>query len=79
MKIVPAGKFKQTCLRLLDEVAETGTPIVVTKRGKPVAQIIPPPAPETEAGWLGSLRGTAEIRGNLLEPAVSPEEWEALP
>ena len=78
MKTVAAGEFKQKCLRLLDEVAETGTPIVVTKRGKPVAQLVPPPASESGAEWLGSLRGTAEIRGDLVAPATSPDTWDAL-
>ena len=38
---VPAGEFKQRCLALLDQVAETGQPIVVTKRGRPVARLVP--------------------------------------
>jgi prevent-host-death family protein len=43
---VPAGEFKQRCLALLDRVAETGTPIVVTKRGRPVARVVPIERPE---------------------------------
>jgi prevent-host-death family protein len=39
MRTIPAGRFKAQCLRLLDEVAETGETIVVTKRGKPVARV----------------------------------------
>ena len=39
MRTIPAGRFKAQCLRLLDEVAETGETIVVTKRGKPVAKV----------------------------------------
>ena len=78
MKTVPAGEFKQKCLRLLDEVAQTGTPIVITKRGKPVAQVVAPPPREVGAGWLGSLRGTAEVRGDLIEPAIEADAWEAL-
>jgi prevent-host-death family protein len=38
---IPAGEFKQRCLALLDQVAETGQPIVVTKRGRPVARVVP--------------------------------------
>ena len=41
MRTIPAGRFKAQCLRLLDEVAETGETIVVTKRGKPVAKVEP--------------------------------------
>jgi prevent-host-death family protein len=39
MRTIPAGRFKAQCLKLLDEVAETGETIVVTKRGKPVARV----------------------------------------
>lgn len=38
---IPAGKFKATCLQLMDRVAATGEPIVVTKRGKPLAKLVP--------------------------------------
>ena len=38
---IPAGVFKQVCLRILDEVAETHREIVITKRGEPVARLVP--------------------------------------
>lgn len=41
MIYIAAGKFKDTCLKLLDEVAKTRTPVVITKRGQPVAQLMP--------------------------------------
>jgi prevent-host-death family protein len=77
MKTVPAGEFKQTCLHLLDEVRETGRPVVITKRGTPVAQLAPLP-PASAATWLGAMRGTGRILGDLVEPAAGEEEWEAL-
>ena len=77
MKEIPAGQFKQTCLRLLDEVRTTGEAIVVTKRGKPVAQLAPLP-PGLEDDWEGAMRGTGEILGDLIAPAVPADEWEAL-
>lgn len=77
MKIVPAGEFKQTCLRLLDEVGESGEPIVITKRGKPVAQLTGV-KPESPDDWRGSMRDRTEILGDLVAPAVEPDEWEAL-
>ena len=77
MRTIPAGQFKQTCLRLLDEVRATGEAIVVTKRGVPVAQLTPLPA-DPEQEWLGALRGTARIHGDLVAPAVDEDEWEAL-
>ncbi|MDH4102447.1 MAG: type II toxin-antitoxin system Phd/YefM family antitoxin [Thermoleophilia bacterium] len=50
MRTIPAGRFKAQCLKLLDEVAETGETIVVTKRGKPVAKIEPVEEPPSLAG-----------------------------
>jgi prevent-host-death family protein len=55
MRTIPASRFKATCLRLLDEVAETGETIVVTKRGKPVAKVEPieePPSLEGSVVYL---------------------------
>jgi prevent-host-death family protein len=77
VKVVPAGEFKQTCLRLLDEVGTSGEPIVITKRDKPVAQLVPvrPGRPED---WRGAMRGRGEVHGDLVAPATSPSEWGAL-
>jgi prevent-host-death family protein len=77
MKTVPAGEFKQTCLHLLDEVRETGHPIIITKRGTPVAQLAPLP-PKGGLTWLGAMRGTGHVAGDLVEPAAGEREWEAL-
>ena len=77
MRTMPAGQFKQTCLRLLDEVGASGEPIVITKRGKAVAQLAPlkPKRPED---WLGGMRDRGKIRGDLIAPASEPGEWDAL-
>ena len=77
VKIVPAGQFKQTCLRLLDEVRETHEPLVITKRGRPVAQLVPVD-PALLHDWAGAMVGTGRIVGDLVEPAADPAEWEAL-
>ena len=50
MRTIPAGQFKAQCLRLLDDVAETGETIVVTKRGKPVAKLQPVEEPRSLKG-----------------------------
>jgi prevent-host-death family protein len=76
MKMIAAGTFKQTCLRLLDEVAETGESVVITKRGRPVAQLTPLPA-DTRNDWAGAMRGTGRILGDLIAPAVAPTDWAA--
>ena len=69
---VPAGEFKQRCLALLDRVAETGVPIVVTKRGRPVARVVPVDAPNH------SLRGSLRVLTTDDEDLYSTGEiWEA--
>ncbi|MEP6834627.1 MAG: type II toxin-antitoxin system prevent-host-death family antitoxin [Gemmatimonas sp.] len=71
------SEFKATCLAVLERVRRTGTPIVVTRRGVPIAEINPP-APEAPGGeWLGSMSGTASIVGDLVSPIAS-DDWEAL-
>lgn len=74
---MPAGEFKQTCLRLLDEVGASGEPIVITKRGKAVAQLTPI-APERPEDWVGVMRDRGAVRGDLVAPAADPGEWNAL-
>jgi prevent-host-death family protein len=77
MKTIPAGEFKQTCLRLLDEVGASGEPILITKRGKPVAQLTPV-KPQRAEDWSGAMRDRGEVRGDLVAPAAAPGEWDAL-
>ncbi len=70
MKVLPAAKFKEQCLALLDNVDPEG--ILVTKRGKPVAKLIP-----VERGGralLGSLKGKIQVTGDILSTGVG---WDA--
>ena len=71
---IPAGVFKAKCLKLIDEVAETRKPLVITKRGKPLAQVIPMPA--KKADIVGSMKGTVTILGDIISPL--DVEWEAM-
>ncbi len=76
MKTMPAGQFKARCLKVMDEVQNTREPVVITKKGKPVAKLVPPDTPPRDI--LGCLRGVIEIVGDIESPLVPPEEWEAL-
>ena len=78
MKTIAVSKFKATCLALLEKVLRTGQPILITKQGKPLAQVLPPSPPQNKPSWLGCRKGTAEIKGDIIEPVVSPEEWSGL-
>lgn len=70
MRTIPAGRFKATCLALLDDVAETGDTIVVTKRGKPVAKLVPLEAPESLVGSVTYLVPEDEVFAPLWD------DWE---
>jgi prevent-host-death family protein len=74
-KTIPAGQFKARCLAIMDEVAAKRRAVVITKRGKPVAKLV---AIEDEKdGIFGFLKGKGkiEIKGDIVSPAFSPEEW----
>lgn len=70
------SEFKATCLAVLERIRRTRRPLVITRRGEPIAEVIPPTPTATGAGWLGAMRGTARISGNIIDPAGSVEEWE---
>jgi len=72
MATIPAGEFKTKCLQLLDEVAATRQPLVVTKFGKPVAQLVPMPP---KVKLRGALKGSVLYEGDIVSPLEN--EWEA--
>ena len=69
-KTIPAAEFKARCLALLDEVARTREPIIVTKRGKPIARLAPLESPHAL-----SLEGSVSYGGDIVGP--TGEDWEA--
>jgi len=76
MKTMNASEFKAKCLAILDEVAETGEALTILKHGKPVAQLVPPTA-QGEGYPQDTLRGTVEILGDVVSPALEHTTWEA--
>ncbi len=72
------SKFKATCLAVLDRVNRTGQPVLITRFGKPVAEVVPPSVPERSERWLGCMRSTLRITGDIVSPAMPEEEWETL-
>lgn len=71
---IPAGEFKAKCLKLIDEVAEKRQPLVITKRGKPVARLVPEPA--KKQALFGSMKGSVLWEGDIISPV--DVEWEAM-
>jgi prevent-host-death family protein len=72
---IPAGEFKAKCLKLMDEVARTRRPVVITKRGKAVAQLVPPPLPEQRGALFGYMAGTGSVVADIVD--VPTEPWAA--
>ncbi|MFM9196669.1 MAG: type II toxin-antitoxin system Phd/YefM family antitoxin [Planctomycetia bacterium] len=73
MKIT-ASAFKARCLRLLDQVSRTGEELVILKRGRPVARVVPA---RDEKPWL-ALRGRGEFTGDPFAAVVTEADIEAL-
>jgi prevent-host-death family protein len=67
-RTIPAGEFKAKCLKLLDDVQRTGEELIVTKRGKPVARLVPAEQPETDEEILAHAR--------RLLGSVDDVDWE---
>jgi prevent-host-death family protein len=74
-KMIPAGEFKAKCLHLLDEVAEQRAPLVITKRGKPVAKLVPIDD-EKPVDLFGRMKGTVKILGDIIGP-LDDVAWTA--
>lgn len=71
MKAIAAGKFKDVCLKTLDEVASTKSPVVITKRGRPVAKLVPYVGPAKNRGLTGS------VLKEVGDPFSTGEDWNA--
>jgi len=73
---INASEFKAKCLAILDEVFASGRTVTILKRGKPVAQLVPPV--QRDDGWpQAMLAGSVEIVGDVIDPTIDPEAWEA--
>jgi prevent-host-death family protein len=71
MKTIAAGKFKDVCLKTLDDVAKTRMPVVITKRGEPVAQLVPYLKPGATKSLVGSILKESG------DPFSTGERWDA--
>lgn len=69
-KTITAARFKTHCLALLDDVAETRQPLTVTKRGKPVATLVP----ALGTARHGSLVGSVQFKGDIVGPIL--DRWD---
>jgi prevent-host-death family protein len=73
MKTIPAGQFKARCLAIMDEVDAKGEAVVITKRGKPVAKLVPMEREKNDI--FGFFKGKIKVTGDIVSPAFALEEW----
>lgn len=78
MEEMAISKFKATCLAVLERVRKTGKPILVTRFGAPMAEVVPPPTRKKPKHWVGSLASTGKVNGDIVSPASNEDDWEAL-
>lgn len=75
---IAISKFKAKCLSLLDQVSKTKTTLRVTRRGKPLADVIPASSESDAGSWIGSMPGSIKIVGDIVSPVIEMEEIEVL-
>jgi prevent-host-death family protein len=73
MKKIAAGSFKVHCLAIMDEVQSKRQAVLITKRGKPVAKLVPVELEKDDI--FGFLKGKVKVVGDVVSPALTPEEW----
>jgi prevent-host-death family protein len=73
MKTIAAGSFKVHCLAIMDEVQSKRQAVLITKRGKPVAKLVP--VEKEKDDIFGFLKGKGKITGDIVSPILTPEEW----
>ena len=78
MEEIAISEFKAKCLAILERVEKTKQPIRITRHGKPVADVVPTAPVMDRASWIGSMRDTMKIYGDIIEPVIDLDDIEAL-
>ena len=78
MQEVAISEFKAKCLALLEQVRKTKKPLRITRRGKPVAEIVPPSLDTKSGDWLGSMSDSFDIVGDVISPVIDIDDIEAM-
>ncbi len=73
---IAISKFKATCLAVMEKVRHTGQPVLVTRFGAPVAKVVPVDPFRRADDWLGDMRGTARILGDIVGPIGDLDDWD---
>ena len=75
MKIA-VSEFKAKCLKLIDQLSQTRDPIILTKRGKPVAKLVPADSEASDSALFGYMAGSATISGDIVSPVE--QSWKGV-
>ncbi len=75
MKTMAAGQFKVHCLKIMDQVQSKRQAVLITKRGKPVAKLVPVEQEKDDIFGFMKGKGSIEIKGDIVSPILTPEEW----
>lgn len=78
MDTITISTFKATCLEVMKRVQRTREPVLVTRFGKPVVEIVPPTQKGSGKRVLGTMRDTVEFTGDIVSPVLPESAWEAL-
>ncbi len=76
-RTVAAGEFKAKCLKLMDDVNDSGESLIVTKHGKPVVEVRPAPRAGKPKSIIGAMKGRITILGDIISP-IDGLEWDAM-
>ena len=75
---VAISEFKAKCLALLERVRQTKKPLRITRFGKPVAEVMPPSPEAAHDDWIGSMKDSVKILGDIVSPIIDEEDIEAM-
>lgn len=78
IETISVSRFKATCLAVLQRVKRTGKPVLITRFGEPVAELVPPSPQASKSDWLGSMEGRAQLLGDVVGPALEGDACKAL-
>ena len=78
IETISVSRFKATCLAVLQRVNRTGKPVLITRFGEPVAELVPPSPQASKSDWLGSMEGRAQLLGDVIGPVFEGDAWKAL-
>ena len=78
MEEVAISEFKAKCLALLERVRQTKKPLRITRFGKPVAEVVPASPTADQGAWIGSMKDSMQIVGDIVAPVIDEADIKAL-